>query len=247
MRRFLIILIALPAVLLAATSAARGAAFTLDTVSGTMFANTAASFPTDTQSEGQNWTDPPFLNETKFADSFAGFGWATAESQLNYASAATTISGSGAVINQAFLDSIDEVSSQTESAIDILFTVPVMTQYTLNATVTQSLSNPPFLVLTNVTGFNWGTGSSGFAFSATNNQTISLTGILTPAQYRLNGHVKILDALGPASGILSIDSNATFDFLLTLTPIPEPSAFVLGAFGVIGLVAYGWRRRRRRE
>ena len=31
----------------------------------------------------------------------------------------------------------------------------------------------------------------------------------------------------------------------TMTPIPEPSSFALGAFGLIGLVAWSWRRRKR--
>jgi hypothetical protein len=29
-----------------------------------------------------------------------------------------------------------------------------------------------------------------------------------------------------------------------LTPIPEPSSFALIAVGIVGLIGYGWRRRR---
>lgn len=244
MRKLLVISIALSAAVLAAPITANAVTFTLDSVTGGMFAITAASFPTDTQNEGTTWTDPNSVSETRFADSFAGFGWATAESNMTYTTTATTISASASVINQAFLDSIDEVATQTESAIDILFTVPVTTQYTLNAAVTESLSNTPFLAISKVQGWNWGIGSSGFAFAANHNQVISPTGILTPAQYRLSIQVKILDSLAPSSGPLSIDSNATADFQLTLTPlVPEPSTTLLIGFGLAGLAVM--RRRER--
>jgi len=35
------------------------------------------------------------------------------------------------------------------------------------------------------------------------------------------------------------------DFAISLSPVPEPSTVILAAVGLIGLAAYGWRRRKR--
>ncbi len=238
MRRVLISL-ALPVVVLVGTVAAHATSYSLESVYGGVFAITDTFYPSDdTENHTQDWTDPVSLNETRFADSFLLDGWSTAESNLSYSTTSTTITASGSVINGAWLGSIDGAATYTESFLDILFSVPVLTLYQLDATVSQALSGPPSTLVTHVVAYDWGPGASGFATSATNNQTISQTGTLTPAEYRLTSQVKILDTV--ALPDLSIDSTATFEYVLTLTPVPEPATLSLLALGGLAML----RRKR---
>ena len=47
----------------------------------------------------------------------------------------------------------------------------------------------------------------------------------------------LLASISPGTGFVPV--------AVTSLHIPEPSTFMLAALGVVGLVAYGWRRRRR--
>ena len=40
------------------------------------------------------------------------------------------------------------------------------------------------------------------------------------------------------------NGTVTHGFLLTLAPVPEPSTLLLVVSGLVGLLAYAWRRRR---
>ena len=45
---------------------------------------------------------------------------------------------------------------------------------------------------------------------------------------------------------LDFPQNLTFKYMpsVILTPVPEPSTLLLTATGLLGLLAYAWRRRR---
>ena len=61
----------------------------------------------------------------------------------------------------------------------------------------------------------------------------------SPFPLRLSWASAIND-VGQITGVAQIDIFCTF----LLTPVPEPSSLVLAALGLIGLVAWGWRRTR---
>ena len=48
---------------------------------------------------------------------------------------------------------------------------------------------------------------------------------------------------GWISGIATINGTGNQVFLLAL-PVPEPSTLLLAAMGLVGLLAYAWKRRR---
>ncbi len=211
---------------------AMGAVYTLDSVYAGAFALTSI-YP-DGDGSVHSWTDPASLNEHLFADTYAGTGFVTADTTLTYSTTSNKISGSGSSAVHITQGDVWELIGQSESFIQILFTVTAPTLYQFDVHTNYSLfpgtTSAQVTFVNRCIGVNYGSGASGFG---------GASGLLSPGQYFITCQSKLIYDTIPPFNTPLVDSTSSYSFDLTLTEVPGPSTAWLG-----GLLVVAGRRRR---
>lgn len=217
------------AVFALAPSAAHAGLYTVDYIGNSLFAITSMNGNNTDKERRQrfitNFDHTVPMNDTFQADSFSGTGSAAAYANVQLSMTSTTVSWSGSISNALSLGDAASVHCQTESALDMLFTVsqPTLFTYSGNAGLSiNPVSTPPF---TGIASLLWAQGGSG---------------TLAPGQYRVFGQVKLLYEINGNSPDRVINSTGQFNIEMTFAPVPAPGAAVLGLAGVL---AFSSRRR----
>lgn len=211
---------------------ANGGIYTVDSVYAGAYAITTI-FP-DEDRFIYTWTDPASLNQHVFADTYSGTGSVIADTTLTYSTTSNRISGSGSSAVRITQGNMWELIGQSESFIQILFTVTAPTLYQFDVHTNYSLfpgSTPAQVTFVNrCVGLDYGSGASGFG---------GASGLLSPGQYFITCQSKLIYDTIPPFNTPIVDSTSLFSFDLTLTEVPGPSTAWLG-----GLLFVASRRRR---
>ncbi|MBS0191511.1 MAG: hypothetical protein U0573_10640 [Phycisphaerales bacterium] len=211
---------------------ADGAFYTLDSVYAGAYAITTI-FP-DEDRFVYSWTDPASLNQHLYADTYAGTGSVTADTTLTYSATSNKISGSGSSAVHIKQGDVWELQGQSESFIQIFFTVTAPTLYQFDVHTNYSLfpgtTSAQVTFVNRCIGVNYGSGASGFG---------GASGLLSPGQYFITCQSKLIYDTIPPFNTPLVDSTSSYSFDLTLTPLPTPSTAWLG-----GLLVVAGRRRR---
>jgi PEP-CTERM motif len=172
---------------------------------------------------------------------------------------ALTISGSNSPFNGipelGTPTAITKNSSGNPTPSPLLETIPAMAGYT-----TQPTAGNPFpsfagrlVTLDNVTISSGTTGNYGAAnvgVTLTDGSSNTMAGFYNPTTYALANQNLFGTpiATGPvnATGLIQLFSGAPELLLMSVTPVPEPSTFVLGALSLMGLVI-AWKLSPRRQ
>jgi hypothetical protein len=171
---------------------------------------------------------------------------------------ALTISGTNSPFNGipelATPTAITKNSSGNSTPLPLLETIPGMAGYT-----TQPTTGNPFpsfaghlVTLDNVSISSSTTGNYGTAnvsVTLTDGSSNTMAGFYNPTTYALANQNLFGTAIatGPVNvtGLVQLFSGAPELLLMSVTPVPEPSACVLGAMSLLGLTTV-WKLRSRR-
>ncbi len=180
---------------------------------------------TDYESQRQWFQDFDELSELFHADSYSGTGSAVADASVEFELTPDAIRWSGWVRNQLVIGDAAISQCQTESALDILFTLTVPTAFQFTGSATMTLDPPDYQPFTAVSTVGWAHGASG---------------VLGPGQYRLYSQSKLIYELHPHHGVPAVDSGASYEAELVCSPVPTP-----GTLPVAAALLWAVRRRPR--